>query len=63
VLTLGAAARLDGVKLAALVQRSRGLYRLTPDMKLVARVDDTVKGEAWVGAARKVLTDLDRCAA
>ena len=37
VVTLGADALLDGAKLAALVQRSKGVYRLTPDMKLVAK--------------------------
>jgi transcription-repair coupling factor (superfamily II helicase) len=63
VATLGADARLDGDRLAALVQNSKGLYRLTPDLKLVAKVDASVKGAAFLPAARKVLRDLLACAA
>ncbi|MFT3709837.1 MAG: transcription-repair coupling factor [Archangium sp.] len=58
VVTLGADARLDGAKLATLVQRSKGLYRLTPDLKLVVKLDASVKGMEFIPAARKVLRDL-----
>jgi transcription-repair coupling factor (superfamily II helicase) len=63
VVTLGAEAALDGAKLAALVQRSGGVYRLTPELKLVARVPEHLKGPALVVEAKKVLRDLLRCAA
>jgi transcription-repair coupling factor (superfamily II helicase) len=63
VVTLGPDARLDPGRLAALVQKSKGLYRLTPDMKLVAKLDATVKGAAYLPAARKVVRDLLSCAA
>lgn len=63
VATLGGDARLDPGRLAALVQKSKGLYRLTPDMKLVAKLDPTVKGSAYLSAARKVVRDLSACAA
>ena len=49
-------------KLAALVQRSKGVYRLTPDMKLVAKVPEGTKGQALVVEAKKVLRDLNTCA-
>jgi transcription-repair coupling factor (superfamily II helicase) len=58
VLTLGADAALDPARLADLVQRSKGMYRLTPDMKLVARVQEGVKGRELVSEARKVLRDV-----
>lgn len=61
VVTLGAEALLDGHKLATLVQRSRGNYRLTPDLKLVAKVDAQVKGKDFIPAARKVVRDLLAC--
>ncbi|MFO0594047.1 MAG: transcription-repair coupling factor [Myxococcaceae bacterium] len=61
VVTLGADARLDGGKLATLVQRSRGLYRLTPDLKLVTKLDASVKGAEFIPAARKALRDLTSC--
>jgi transcription-repair coupling factor (superfamily II helicase) len=62
VATLGGDARLEPGKVAALVQRSKGLYRLTPDMKLVARLDASVKGLEFIPAARKVVRDLLGCA-
>jgi transcription-repair coupling factor (superfamily II helicase) len=62
VVTLGADALLDGHKVAALVQRSKGLYRLTPDMKLVAKVQEGTKGHTLVLEAKKVLRDLGTCA-
>lgn len=62
VVTLGADALLDGHKLAALVQRSKGLYRLTPDLRLIAKVPEGLKGPALVVEAKKVLRDLHTCA-
>ncbi len=62
VVTLGSDARLDPGRTAALVQKSKGLYRLTPDMKLVAKLDQSVRGADFVPAARKVLRDLLGCA-
>jgi transcription-repair coupling factor (superfamily II helicase) len=72
--TLGADARLDPMKTATLVQKSKGVYRLTPDMKLVAKVEvqappslpgqkpkAPAAGEV-VAAARKMLQELERCA-
>lgn len=38
-------------------------YRLTPDMKLVCRIDPTAAGETLLAAADEVLRDLSRCAA
>jgi transcription-repair coupling factor (superfamily II helicase) len=63
VVTLGADAKLDGGKLALLVQRSKGVYRLTPELKLISRFPDHVKGLELIAEAKKVLRDLDRCAA
>jgi transcription-repair coupling factor (superfamily II helicase) len=37
-------------------------YRLTPDMKLVARIDPTLQGENLLAAADEVLRELARCA-
>jgi transcription-repair coupling factor (superfamily II helicase) len=62
VVTLGADALLDGMKVAALVQKSKGVYRLTPDMKLVVKLGAEVKGQALIAEARKVLRDLNTCA-
>ena len=62
VVTLGADALMDGGKLASLVQRSKGVYRLTPDLKLVARISEHLKGAQLIVEAKKVLTDLERCA-
>ncbi len=62
VVTLGGEARLDGGKLAKLVQKSKGLYRLTPDLKLVVKLDSSVTSHDFVPAARKVLRDLQGCA-
>jgi transcription-repair coupling factor (superfamily II helicase) len=62
VVTLGQDALLDGAKLAAMVQRSKGVYRLTPDLKLVARRDGTDQAAALLGEAKKVLRDLAGCA-
>jgi transcription-repair coupling factor (superfamily II helicase) len=62
VVTLGSDALLDGPRVAMLVQRSKGLYRLTPDMKLVVKLGPEVKGQALISEARKVLRDLNTCA-
>lgn len=62
VVTLGADALLDGPKVAMLVQRSKGVYRLTPDMKLIAKIPEGTKGQALVVEAKKVLRDLHTCA-
>jgi len=62
VVTLGQDALLDGAKLAAVVQRSKGVYRLTPDLKLVARRDGPDQPAALLGEAKKVLRDLAACA-
>ena len=59
VVTLGPDALLDGAKLARLVQKSKGALRLTPDMKLVARLGPEVRGHGFVDQARKVLRDLE----
>lgn len=58
VLTLGPEPNLDAARLATFVQRSGGQYRLTPDMKLVARVSPAMKGDALVGEAWRVLGEL-----
>ncbi len=62
VVTLGADARVDASKLIGLVQRSKGLYRLTPDMKLVAKISEHTKGQDFIAEAKKVLRDLATCA-
>jgi transcription-repair coupling factor (superfamily II helicase) len=58
VVTLGQDAALDGGKLMQLVQRSKGFYRLTPDLKLISRLDPNIQGNELVLEARKVLKDL-----
>jgi hypothetical protein len=56
---LGPDAALDPVKLAQLVAKGKGRYRLTPGMELVA----TVQEQAGVlESARSLLQDLRRCA-
>ncbi|MBX7116477.1 MAG: transcription-repair coupling factor [Myxococcaceae bacterium] len=62
VLTLGTEAKLDGAKLAQLVQKSKGVYRLTPEMKLIGRIDEEVKGVEFIGLAKRVLRDVESCA-
>ncbi len=61
VLTLGAQAKLDGARLLTLVQKSQGLYRLTPELKLIAKLDSSVKGAEFIPAARKLLRDVWAC--
>jgi transcription-repair coupling factor (superfamily II helicase) len=62
VITLGTDALLEPAKIASLVQKSKGLYRLTPDMKLVAKLDSALKGAEFIPAARKVMRDVLACA-
>ncbi len=62
VVTLGVDALLDPAKVAALVQRSKGVYRLTPEMKLVAKRQGTDQPALLLGEAKKVLRDLGACA-
>ncbi|MCY1016841.1 transcription-repair coupling factor [Pyxidicoccus sp. MSG2] len=62
VVTLGADALLDGAKVAGLVQRSKGVYRLTPDMKLIVRMPQGASGHDLIAEAKKVLRDLSHCA-
>jgi transcription-repair coupling factor (superfamily II helicase) len=62
VVTLGGDALLDPAKVAALVQRSKGVYRLTPEMKLVARTQGPEQPTLLLGEAKKVLRDLGTCA-
>jgi len=63
VITLGPDALLDGAKLAGLVARSAGRYKLTPDLKLIVRTAPEMGAEAMLEAAREALRDLGRCAA
>ncbi len=60
VVTLGPDALLDGNKLAKLVGKPKGALRLTPDMKLIARLEPDVRGQEFVNQARKVLRDLEQ---
>jgi transcription-repair coupling factor (superfamily II helicase) len=62
VVTLGADALLDGMRVATLVQKSKGVYRLTPDMKLVVKLGAEVRDQALIAEAKKVLRDLGTCA-
>jgi transcription-repair coupling factor (superfamily II helicase) len=59
VVQLGPDATLDPVKLAQLVARGKGRYRLTPGMELVATVDDSA---AVLESARSLFGELRRCA-
>jgi transcription-repair coupling factor (superfamily II helicase) len=62
VVTLGPNAKLDGARLAGLVQRSKGVYRLTPELKLIAKIPAHLKGQDLVSEAKKVLRDVASCA-
>jgi transcription-repair coupling factor (superfamily II helicase) len=62
VVTLGPDAKIDGTRLAALVQRSKGVYRLTPELKLIAKISPQLKGSELITEAKKMLRDLARCA-
>jgi len=63
VVTLGQDALLDPAKLAALVARARGVYRLTPDLKLVSRREGPDQPGALLSEAKKILRDLEGVAA
>jgi len=62
VVTLGPDARLEPSKLASWIQRSKGQYRLTPDMKLVAKVAEGLKGANLLSEAKRLVKDLGKCA-
>ena len=56
VVTLGRRrARSTRSKLARAGAEVEGPLRLTPDMKLVAKTAENVKGEALIGAAKSLL--------
>ena len=55
---LGPDALLDPVKLAQLVAKGKGRYRLTPGMELVATISDA----AVLESARSLLQELGKCA-
>ena len=59
VLQLGPDAALDPVKLAQLVAKAKGRYRLTPGMELVASIAEQTP---VLEAARSLLQDLRKCA-
>jgi transcription-repair coupling factor (superfamily II helicase) len=61
VLTLGQAATIDPAKLAGFIQRARGAYKLTPDMKLVARIPEDAEGPDLIAEAHRVLRALGTC--
>ena len=68
VAVLGPEAALDPLKLAQLVARGKGRYRLTPGMELVATVETPAlkEGELPAGvaleSARQLLLELRKCA-
>lgn len=55
-LTLGPDAALEPGKLLALVQHSKGQYRLTPDMKLLAKVPEALRGPNLIAEAKRLLS-------
>ncbi|HEX9576625.1 MAG TPA: transcription-repair coupling factor, partial [Myxococcales bacterium] len=59
VAQLGPDAALDPARLAQLVARGKGRFRLTPGMELVAAVDERAP---VLSSARSLLQDLRRCA-
>ena len=66
VVTLGPTARIDPGALARLVAESErstpGRLRLTPELKLVARVPRGTDGDGWAEAALALLDELAGCA-
>ncbi|HET7785755.1 MAG TPA: TRCF domain-containing protein, partial [Myxococcales bacterium] len=60
VAQLGPDAALDPVRLAQLVAKGKGRYRLTPGMELVASVEEQAP---VLESARALLQDLRKCAA
>jgi transcription-repair coupling factor (superfamily II helicase) len=63
VLTLGQDAALDPARLASFIQRGKGTYKLTPDMKLVARIDADAEGQDLIAEAKRVLREVAKLAA
>ncbi|MGC4121784.1 MAG: transcription-repair coupling factor [Myxococcales bacterium] len=63
VFSLGQDAQLDPNKIMGLIQRSRGGYRLTPEMKFIATVDAAKMKEPQdlLAETRRVLRDLLKC--
>jgi transcription-repair coupling factor (superfamily II helicase) len=59
VVQLGPDAALDPVRLAQLVAKGKGRYRLTPGMELVATVDGQT---AVLESARQLVRELRACA-
>ena len=62
VISLGQDPRLEPAKLAKLLQRAKGTYRLTPEMRLVAKVPEGLKGLNLLQEAKKILRDLGKAA-
>jgi transcription-repair coupling factor (superfamily II helicase) len=62
VVSLGPNAALEPAKLAMKVQRSKGAWRLTPDMKLVSKLEGEPRGQDLLEAARKLIGELANCA-
>jgi transcription-repair coupling factor (superfamily II helicase) len=62
VLSLGPEAALEPHKLTARVLRSRGMWRLTPEMKLIAKLPGELKGPDLLMAARKLVDEVAACA-
>jgi transcription-repair coupling factor (superfamily II helicase) len=62
VISLGQDPRLEPAKLATMLQRSKGIYRLTPDMRLIAKVPEGLKGLNLLNEAKKVLRELGKAA-
>jgi transcription-repair coupling factor (superfamily II helicase) len=58
VLTLGQDALLDPAKMAAFIQKAKGAYKLTPDMKLVAKINPDAKDQDLIAEAKRVLREL-----
>jgi transcription-repair coupling factor (superfamily II helicase) len=62
VATLGADALLDPAKLTTWIQKSKGAYKLTPDMKLVAKIPEGVAGTNLISEAKRIVKELGRTA-
>jgi transcription-repair coupling factor (superfamily II helicase) len=62
VVSLGPEAALDPDKLAAQVLRHHGAWRLTPEMKLICRLEGDPKGPDLLQAARKLIDEVSRVA-
>ncbi|HEY3446372.1 MAG TPA: transcription-repair coupling factor [Myxococcales bacterium] len=63
VFSLGQDAQLDPAKLAGMVQRSKGAFRLTPEMKLISTFDakKVKEPQDLLGETRRVLRELLKC--